>query len=206
MNNDIINYGAVLNDILNKRESIRNYSVSPILTKDLYTILDAATGYKTYPPNLRKAPSAGACYPLTLYAVCNLKDLKGLYRYNLTLRKLEICKTIEQCIHEYNMSLHTYISRCCLKQYWMTAAPVYILITTNWYNSPTLQRYGKRGIMYTYMDVGYMAENIHLMATALGLGSCSIGAFEDNEINKVYYEKDLSTLLVITVGVPEKSR
>jgi SagB-type dehydrogenase family enzyme len=45
------------------------------------------------------------------------------------------------------------------------------------------QKYGDRALSYAYLDAGHLAENLHLAATALGLGACMIGAFLDDAMN-----------------------
>ncbi len=46
-------------------------------------------------------------------------------------------------------------------------------------------KYQERAYRYIYMDAGHVAENLYLAAAALGLGCCSIGAFYDNEVNRL---------------------
>jgi SagB-type dehydrogenase family enzyme len=36
-----------------------------------------------------------------------------------------------------------------------------------------------------YLDAGHIAQNLALSATGIGLGSCQIGAFFDEEINEI---------------------
>jgi SagB-type dehydrogenase family enzyme len=43
----------------------------------------------------------------------------------------------------------------------------------------TTARYGNRGQMYIHIEAGHAAQNIHLEAVALGLGSVPVGAFDD---------------------------
>ena len=46
-------------------------------------------------------------------------------------------------------------------------------------------KYGERGFRYAYIEAGHISQNIYLQAVSLGLGSVSIGAFLDEEINKL---------------------
>ena len=51
------------------------------------------------------------------------------------------------------------------------------------------------------MEVGHAAQNIHLVAVALGLGSVPIGAFEDGMVKKVLnLPKDIEPLYIIPIG------
>jgi SagB-type dehydrogenase family enzyme len=44
-------------------------------------------------------------------------------------------------------------------------------------------KYGERAYRYVYLDAGHIAQNVALAAVALGLGTCQIAAFYDNEVN-----------------------
>jgi nitroreductase len=58
-----------------------------------------------------------------------------------------------------------------------------------------------RARRYVDMEAGYVAENIHLQAVALGLGSTSVGAFDDNQVAKaIQVQSDETPLLLIPVG------
>lgn len=64
-------------------------------------------------------------------------------------------------------------------------------------------RYGERGIRYVYMEVGHCAQNIHLEAIALGLGSVPIGAFQDQYVKKVMnLPTNINPLYIIPIGYP----
>jgi SagB-type dehydrogenase family enzyme len=46
----------------------------------------------------------------------------------------------------------------------------------------TTGKYGERGIRYVAMEAGHASQNIYLQASALGIGTVSIGAFDDRDI------------------------
>ena len=62
-------------------------------------------------------------------------------------------------------------------------APVVIIWTAVF--SRTKWKYGQRAYRYIYLDAGHIAQNLALSATSIGLGSCQIGAFFDDEINQI---------------------
>jgi len=67
--------------------------------------------------------------------------------------------------------------------------------------SRTTGHYGQRGIRYVYMEAGHAAQNVHLQAEALGLGSVAVGAFDDASVSKVLSLPDyLEPLYMVTVG------
>jgi SagB-type dehydrogenase family enzyme len=46
-------------------------------------------------------------------------------------------------------------------------------------------KYRQRAYRYVYLDAGIIGENLALSATGIGLGSCNVGAFFDDEVNKI---------------------
>ena len=49
----------------------------------------------------------------------------------------------------------------------------------------TRWKYQDRAYRYILLDAGHLGENLYLTATSLGLGPCGIGAFLDDEINRL---------------------
>jgi SagB-type dehydrogenase family enzyme len=46
-------------------------------------------------------------------------------------------------------------------------------------------KYKERAYRYMYLDAGHIGQNLYLTAAALNLGCCTIGAFFDEEVNKI---------------------
>ena len=46
-------------------------------------------------------------------------------------------------------------------------------------------RYGERGYRYVYLDAGHVCQNLYLAAQSVNSGVCAIGAFDDDELNKL---------------------
>ena len=68
------------------------------------------------------------------------------------------------------------------------------------------KKYKERGIRYMYIEAGHIAQNIHLEAVALGLGSVPIGAFDDNKVRSVLkLPEDQSPLYIVPVGYIDES-
>lgn len=55
-----------------------------------------------------------------------------------------------------------------------------------------------------YLDCGHIAQNLALCASTLGLGSCQVGAFYDDEINKIVGldGEEESVIYLSVVGYP----
>lgn len=65
----------------------------------------------------------------------------------------------------------------------MGTGPVDFIICANF--KKTTVKYGDRGMIYVFMEAGHTAQNICLLATELGLGSLCIGAFNNEELQKI---------------------
>ena len=62
-------------------------------------------------------------------------------------------------------------------------APALIVYTAIY--ERTSGRYGVRGEdRYVCMDLGHSAQNVYLQAYTLGIGTCAVGAFDDNALKK----------------------
>ena len=91
----------------------------------------------------------------------------------------------------------------CLNQAWLANAAVHFLFLANL--KELEDRYGARGYRYAMARAGRMGERLYLMATAMGLGCCGIGAFYDQEAAELI-GLDAETRLLYLVGVgPVKS-
>jgi len=45
-----------------------------------------------------------------------------------------------------------------------------------------MKKYGDRGYRYILLEAGHVMQNLNLACTSLGLGSCNIGGFFDDEL------------------------
>ena len=101
------------------------------------------------------------------------------------------------------ISLESIIERMahvCLDQAWLANAAVHFVFMTNLH---TLDRvWGARGYRYAMMTAGMMGERLYLVAEAMGLGCCGIGAFYDFETADILNLNTESRLLyLVAVGV-----
>lgn len=170
--------GLILEDALLKRRSVREYTKRPLSLKDLSQLLFAAQGVteRSWGIDLRTAPSAGALYPFEIYIVVNrVEGLKaGTYRYSAKDHSIVI-------ISEGEFSGD--ISDAALGQdAIMEVGALFVLSAV--FNR-TRSKYGERGFRYVYMEAGHISQNIYLQAVSLGLGSVMVGAFRDDEVNRL---------------------
>jgi nitroreductase len=76
------------------------------------------------------------------------------------------------------------LSKAALDQDFIAEAPVVLVVVAN--QKRSAQRYGKRGAeLYAVQDATIAASYIQLAATALGLSTCWVGAYNDAAVAKV---------------------
>lgn len=176
--------------ILNRR-SVRDYSGEPLSLAEVSQLLWAAQG-TTDPKGFRTAPSAGALYPLEVYAVVGeVTDLApGIYRY--VPDEHEILQVVSG-------DRRSELAEAAVDQEWVAEAAVDLVITA--IPERTTSEYGERGIRYVHMEVGHAAQNIYLQAETLGVGITVIGAFDDDRVHEIVGASDEEEpLYVISVG------
>jgi SagB-type dehydrogenase family enzyme len=171
-------------EALFQRRSRRNYTGLALSVQKLSQVLWAAYGitlprkdYIFLRGGLRTSPSAGALYPLEIYVLIgNVKGIKsGVYKYLSNGHK--IVRTIDK-------DLRSNLSEAALNQEMIREAPIVIFYSAVF--SRCADKYGKRGReRYVYMEVGHSAQNVYLQAEALHLGTCVIGAFNDDKVKEV---------------------
>ena len=164
-----------LETAISKRRSVRTFANRPLALKQVSQILWSGQGI-TSSSGFRAAPSAGALYPIELYIIVNnVEELeKGIYLYIPEKHSLKLVKSGDYTAKVYNAGLYQDAIR---------EAPVTVLISAV-YNRTT-SKYGERGKRYVLIEVGHVAQNIHLQAVSLNLGSVPIGAFHDSEMKKL---------------------
>jgi SagB-type dehydrogenase family enzyme len=140
---------------------------------------DSKTGFRT-------VPSAGATYPLELFAV----NKDGLFRY----------LGHDHCLEKLSdKDLRSALASAALGQEFIADAPLTLVFAADF--DRTTGRYGRRGIRYVYIEAGHAAQNVHLQAEALGLGSVAVGAFDDDAVSEVLSLPDeLKPLYLVVAG------
>lgn len=153
-----------------QRRSIRSYSSQRLTDEELSQLLWAAQGITDEKRALRAAPSAGATYPLETYAV----TADGVFHYDPKKHALESVK---------NGDVRRELAAAAYGQSFIAKASAIIVFAA--VPERTTRRYARRGTMYIHMEAGHAAQNLHLQAVALGMGSVPVGAFEDEAVAKV---------------------
>ena len=183
-----------LETIMINRRSIRHFKNKPLSLKQVSQLLWSAQGI-TDTRGFRTAPSAGGLYPLEIYLfagdVDGLSD--GIYRYIPESHKIRIIKKGD---------LRDELCNAALKQSSIRQAPASIMISG--VLKRTTVKYGKRGPQYVCIEVGHAGQNVLLQAVSLGLGAVPIGAFHDQEIEKLMgFDQGEVPIYIIPIGIPE---
>jgi SagB-type dehydrogenase family enzyme len=174
-----------------ERRSVRSYKEGVLTLKELGQLLWAAQGI-TDPTGKRTAPSAGALYPLEIYAVVGkVEGLDpGVYKYRPESHSLTKVTDGDQ---------RKALSQVALNQSYVTQGAIDIVITAV-YERVTV-KYGERGIRYVQLEAGHAAQNVCLQVVALKLGTVPIGAFDDDGVKKVLSLPDEEApLYILPVG------
>jgi SagB-type dehydrogenase family enzyme len=176
--------------LLNRRSS-RSFSNDPLTIQDVAQLLWAAQGV-TNEMGFRTAPSAGAIYPLEIYVASgNVNKLSpGLYHYLSESHDLELVASGDHRITIYEAAL----SQAGVKD----AQAVFIFCGVF---PRTIEKYGRRGMQYVFMEAGHAAQNILLQAEAMGFAHLPIGAFNDDVLREIMkIDENTYPLYIIPVG------
>ena len=186
-------------DAINSRKSIREYSDSPLTQLELSYLLWSTQGIKTIisgTATLRTVPSAGARHAFETYLLLNnvagLKD--GIYRYKAGQHKL--------AQQETNPTIRDVILKACFDQEFVLTCAVVFIWSAEVHRMTW--RYGERGYRYLYLDAGHVCQNLYLSAESIDCGVCAIGAFEDDEMNRLLGLDGIERFVIYMAGVGKK--
>ncbi|MGB3713194.1 MAG: SagB/ThcOx family dehydrogenase [Candidatus Promineifilaceae bacterium] len=171
---------------------MREFIERPISRAQLSQLLWSAQGVTGQANHKRTPPSAGALHPLETYVVIGNVDSinHGIYRYAPGDHTLLMVSDIDVRVD---------LGRAAVNQTWLADASAVFVFAAIY--ERTTRKYGERGVRYVHMDAGFAAENLHLQAVALGLGTVVIGAFVDDEVHRVMQlTPDEQPLLILPVG------
>ncbi|SHJ39076.1 SagB-type dehydrogenase domain-containing protein [Hymenobacter daecheongensis DSM 21074] len=170
-------------DLVKGRQSVRNYEPGYQLSLyELYVLLNYSYGISRQEKgeggqmSFRYIPSPGGLYPLEIYVVLfDSHVTPGLYHFRPDTLALE-------CLKEGDF-------RAELKQ--LIQAEPYInintasgLVLTTGIFERVMIKYGERGYRFMLHESGFVAQMMTLLNEALGLGSCMVGGYDDQKVNR----------------------
>jgi SagB-type dehydrogenase family enzyme len=161
--------GTALHGIIATRRSLREFGRRGLTLAEVGALLWAGQGI-TSAEGARAAPSAGAMYPITL----TLVDSRGVWRYVPAEHALSPVEPGDR---------RARLAEAALGQEHVAEAPLTIAVTAR---PATLSaRYRERASRYCLLEAGHVAQNVLLMATALGLAAVPVAAFDDEAVLSV---------------------
>lgn len=105
-----------------------------------------------------------------------------------------------------NRELKQRLVEAALGQTFIAQAPVAIVVCADVPRST--ERYGERGrTLYCLQDTAAAIEHILLAANAFGLGSCWVGAFDEDKVARIFGldQKVHRPVAIIPLGTPAES-
>lgn len=177
-----------LEQAVKSRRSIRQFTAEPLKISQIGQLCWSAQGITEPNRGLRAAPSAGALYPMQLYVI--LPD--GIYLYYPDGHSLE---------KKVGGDIRPLLRTATFGQQVAQSAPCSFVIAGS--IKKIEAKYRGRGEKFAYLEAGHIAENIHLQAVSLGLGSVPLGAFDPRAVAGICkLSEDLQALYLVCAGNP----
>jgi SagB-type dehydrogenase family enzyme len=155
-----------LERVLATRHSVRDFAQRQVELPVVAQLFWAAQGI-THGTQGRPAPSAGALYPLELYAVTGAQILHYLPEEHRAQR-WRVPGAAQA------------LTRASGGQHAVATAPTVLVITGSVGRSAG--KYGRRAQRYVDLEAGHAAQNVLLQAVANGLGAVPVGSFDDDAV------------------------
>jgi len=183
---------------LENRRSQRDFQDKALSVDQLSQILWAAYGITSPRPDapnmrggLRTSPSAGALYPLEVYAIVgNVDGIEpGAYKYISEEHKI---------IMVAGGDVRDSLAGAALRQNMISEAPAAIFYSAVF--SRTTERYGERGRSFVFIELGHSAQNVYLQAEALQLGTCAIGTVTESARDVLNLPEEEEPLYILPIG------
>ena len=173
------------------RRSVRSFTDKPLTIDEVGQLLFAAQGI-TRDGGRRAAPSAGGLYPLEIYLAAGRVDglAAGVYKYRPESHDLLLMAEGD---------IRGDLSAAALGQSSVADGAVDLVFAA--VEQRTSKKYGNRATRYVHIEVGHASQNVCLQAAALGLGTVTVGAFEDAKVAGVLrLQRSEAALYIMPVG------
>jgi SagB-type dehydrogenase family enzyme len=191
---------------LRARRTARRFGGGPLTIDDLATLLSLGAGCTIDgmsaallspqgPPAGRTYPSGGALYPIEL-VVCPLKvELvpPGFYLYQPLSHQLVSVASIPAADEVVS---------------WFPNHPIadagLLLLLSMDFSRPSLGKYGERAYRLALLEAGHLAQNVLLLAVALGLAGLPMCGYDDRQLSVAagLAFPDAAVVYALAVGSP----
>ena len=138
--------------------------------------------------DLRAAASGGALYPIDLCIVAlNIEKLPaGAYRY---LPKQHALKPVGS-----SQPLPEIRKLAQFAEMEVEKAAFLVGYVYNFFENS--RKYGEAGLGFAFIEAGMLSAHIHLLCTALGLGSCDVGGFSKRRFERALEADGISRHMI----------
>ena len=172
---------AALSEVLQKRNSQRDFSMRALSNEEISAILLFSCGLNppgTNPDRVRRPhPSGGALYPIEIYPII-LQSVEttippSIYHYNILEHHLEqLSSTINK--DEFGSAFY---------YPWVTEAAMVLIFS--FVEARTKIKYGNFAYKVGLIEAGHIGQNVYLNCAALGVKCCAIGEFRAETIHRL---------------------
>lgn len=163
-----------LEESIISRRSVSEFSSKPLQLSGLSTLLSLGAGVTCWQEIPRRAaPSGGALYPIEIYAIALTVDglESAIYHYLPLDGVLERLRPIRPDVGRGFLPPGLYEARPA------------VIIALSAVFERTQAKYLERGYRFALLEAGHMAQNLLLIATALGLNAVPVGGYWDEPFN-----------------------
>lgn len=179
--------GTSLTQALRSRRSVRTFTSTPLTRSELGDLLWAAQGV-THDVVRRTAPSAGALYPLEIYAV----QPADAWHYLPSGHRVERWPT--------RTAWPTLVAGTVSHEAVASAPAALVIVGVV---ERMRVKYGGDAVRYVAMEAGHAAQNVLLQAVGLSLGAVPLGALDQQAVAEALTtSEDETAYYVIAVGHP----
>ncbi|MCX7024673.1 MAG: SagB/ThcOx family dehydrogenase [Spirochaetes bacterium] len=169
-----------IHDVIARRKSVRSWGEGSISKAELSWLLWATQGIRggtSGHPTLRNVPSGGSRHPFeTWLVVRNVEGIApGIWRYRPVEHDLVLVRP--------DADLETALTKAAREQDFVGSAPLTFIWTVIPYR--TEWRYCTAAHKIILQDSGHLGQNLYLAATAIGCGTCGIGAYDQGLMDAI---------------------
>ena len=192
-----------ISEVINSRTSVRDFKRTNLSLKKLSALLnyscgvrDTISAYNRRDITLRNFPTPGGLQCTEFYLVANeVENIpQGLYHYNSTQNYLALLE---------RGNFRWRVANCCSQHEWLAEASVVIFIAPD--ISRLTWKYSAYGsYRLAHLETGVVGQNLHLVATALELGSCMVFGFDDEYTDSLLGLDGLQEFTILLVAVGDK--
>ena len=182
--------------VLRSRKSSHSFSAKPLRLADLAQVLASCTIVDSSGHVERRTyPSAGARFPVEIYLIAFRVDglTPGCYHYEMEQPALELL---------WEQDLLPRAAEIVSPE---VEHPAAALVLTSVISRAEV-KYGARSYPFSLLEAGHMAQNISLVCTQMGVGSCPVGGFVNETVATCLdFTRDEIPIYAVALGLADET-